>query len=301
MPTSAMEDRDHEHDLRVLRPPARARLSARQRRCGRTCCRAWRCHAAPQALAVCRRCSRRRCARCGWRSASAAASTGLAGQAQSRRRAHRLRAVRGRRRQGAERHRARWSGQHQGLRRRRAAAAAAAAGGQHRPGVRPVSRPLAEEAPPQAPAGLRCDLAELARILRPGGELRIATESRRTHAQFCCAVARARAACAGPRAGPQDWRQRPPDWPQTRYEAKALQGGPALLLFPLYTDLRQPVLRCSTRCDNFYTSCLPNAQFPPSIRALMIISTLRVGPWGPLFLFWGEPLSIPKRMWQLYS
>jgi tRNA (guanine-N7-)-methyltransferase len=25
--------------------------------------------------------------------------------------------------------------------------------------------------------------------------------------------------------GPQDWRQRPPDWPQTRYEAKAIAAG----------------------------------------------------------------------------
>jgi tRNA (guanine-N7-)-methyltransferase len=25
--------------------------------------------------------------------------------------------------------------------------------------------------------------------------------------------------------GPQDWRTRPPDWPQTRYEAKAVTAG----------------------------------------------------------------------------
>ena len=38
-------------------------------------------------------------------------------------------------------------------------------------------------------------------------------------------------------------------------------------------------------CDIFYTSCLPNVQTAPTIHSLMIISTLRVGPWGPLFLF----------------
>jgi ribosome maturation factor RimP len=33
-------------------------------------------------------------------------------------------------------------------------------------------------------------------------------------------------------------------------------------------------------------SRLQTAQNLPTIQALMIISTLRVGPWGPLFLFW---------------
>jgi tRNA (guanine-N7-)-methyltransferase len=28
-----------------------------------------------------------------------------------------------------------------------------------------------------------------------------------------------------------DWTSRPPDWPQTRYEAKAIKGPPAFLRF----------------------------------------------------------------------
>jgi len=31
--------------------------------------------------------------------------------------------------------------------------------------------------------------------------------------------------------GPQDWRQRSPDWPQTRYEAKAVAAGRRCYLF----------------------------------------------------------------------
>ena len=42
----------------------------------------------------------------------------------------------------------------------------------------------------------------------------------------------------------------------------------------------------STACGNPCTSRLQAAQFLPNIASLMIISTLRVGPWGPLFLFW---------------
>jgi tRNA (guanine-N7-)-methyltransferase len=60
----------------------------------------------------------------------------------------------------------------------------------------------------------------LARVMRPGGELRIATDigdylrtillALHAHADFAWQI-----------AGPQDWRQRRPDWPPTRYEAKA--------------------------------------------------------------------------------
>ena len=67
-------------------------------------------------------------------------------------------------------------------------------------------------------------MAELARILRPGGELRIATDigeyarvmlltlAGQPHFQWT-------AECA------DDWRRRPADWPQTRYEGKALRDG----------------------------------------------------------------------------
>jgi tRNA (guanine-N7-)-methyltransferase len=65
---------------------------------------------------------------------------------------------------------------------------------------------------------------QLARVMRPGAELRIGTDigdylrtvlrSLRGHPGFNWHV-----------QGPQDWRLRPPDWPPTRYEAKAGREG----------------------------------------------------------------------------
>jgi tRNA (guanine-N7-)-methyltransferase len=66
--------------------------------------------------------------------------------------------------------------------------------------------------------------AEIARILRPGGELRVATDV----AEYACAMldtALHNRALRWTARGPEDWRQRPPDWPQTRYEAKAIAAG----------------------------------------------------------------------------
>jgi tRNA (guanine-N7-)-methyltransferase len=71
-------------------------------------------------------------------------------------------------------------------------------------------------------------LEELARVLKPGGELRVATD----HADYATwalqhlmADERFRwtAECAA------DWRVRPLDWPATRYEQKALQAGRACI------------------------------------------------------------------------
>jgi tRNA (guanine-N7-)-methyltransferase len=67
-------------------------------------------------------------------------------------------------------------------------------------------------------------LAEIARLLRTGGELRIATDV----AEYATATLDAAQRCPDLRwtaQGPQDWRVRPPDWPQTRYEAKAIAAG----------------------------------------------------------------------------
>jgi len=65
---------------------------------------------------------------------------------------------------------------------------------------------------------------QLARVMRPGAELRIGTDigdylrtillSLRGHPGFNWHV-----------QGPLDWRVRPPDWPPTRYEAKAGREG----------------------------------------------------------------------------
>ena len=75
-------------------------------------------------------------------------------------------------------------------------------------------------------------LDRLAAIIRPGGELRLATddpdylawmlEHLTAHPDFTWLARR-----------PADWRDRPPDWPPTRYEEKARAAGraPAFLRF----------------------------------------------------------------------
>jgi tRNA (guanine-N7-)-methyltransferase len=75
-------------------------------------------------------------------------------------------------------------------------------------------------------------LGELARVLRPAGELRMATDSGDYAQWFLLAVRRQgdfrwTARTAG------DWRQRPADWPPTRYEAKALSAGRRCCYFRL--------------------------------------------------------------------
>jgi tRNA (guanine-N7-)-methyltransferase len=73
-------------------------------------------------------------------------------------------------------------------------------------------------------------LDEIARILADGGALRLASDHPvmvdgmlmhgRAHPAFVWEAERA-----------ADWRQRPADWPPTRYEAKALHGRPVFLTF----------------------------------------------------------------------
>jgi len=73
-------------------------------------------------------------------------------------------------------------------------------------------------------------LDELARVLKPGAELRFATDDKGylvwTLERLC-----AHPAFAWTAQGPGDWRQRPSDWPETRYEAKRLHGPPVFLRF----------------------------------------------------------------------
>ena len=83
-------------------------------------------------------------------------------------------------------------------------------------------------------------LDQLARTLRDDAELRLASDDpglvdwmlrlTRDHAAFLWTAARAR-----------DWRQRPADWPATRYEEKRLRGMPVFLRFR-----RRPRMRPST-------------------------------------------------------
>ena len=75
-------------------------------------------------------------------------------------------------------------------------------------------------------------LDRLAQIMQPGAELRLATDDRdylawmlehvTPHPGFVWLARR-----------PSDWRERPPDWPPTRYEEKAIAAGriPAFLRF----------------------------------------------------------------------
>jgi tRNA (guanine-N7-)-methyltransferase len=75
-------------------------------------------------------------------------------------------------------------------------------------------------------------LAEITRILRPGGELRIATDVGEYAAAMLYAALHKRE-LRWTAQGPQDWRARPPDWPQTRYEAKAAGAGRRCYFFRL--------------------------------------------------------------------
>lgn len=67
-------------------------------------------------------------------------------------------------------------------------------------------------------------LADLARVLRPGAELRLATDDADYAGAMLLAVVR-QGDYEWAASGPDDWRQRPPDWPPTRYEEKALGQG----------------------------------------------------------------------------
>ena len=73
-------------------------------------------------------------------------------------------------------------------------------------------------------------LDALARVMKPGAELRLASDD----AEYIAwtlerAMAHPDFAWTAERAA--DWKSRPQGWPQTRYEAKALHGPPAYLLF----------------------------------------------------------------------
>ncbi len=86
-------------------------------------------------------------------------------------------------------------------------------------------------------------VALLARLLKPGGELRFATDDPGY-------LAWALECLTGDRhllwqvTGPADWRERPPDWPATRYEQKARKAGrqPAFLRFRRVTALATPAI-----------------------------------------------------------
>ncbi|MDR6293726.1 MULTISPECIES: tRNA (guanine(46)-N(7))-methyltransferase TrmB [Inquilinus] len=73
-------------------------------------------------------------------------------------------------------------------------------------------------------------VADLARLLRDDGELRIATDDAPL-LDWSLERVRRNPAFTWTAQGPGDWRERPDDWPPTRYEQKALHGRPYYLRF----------------------------------------------------------------------
>jgi tRNA (guanine-N7-)-methyltransferase len=75
-------------------------------------------------------------------------------------------------------------------------------------------------------------LHEFHRILKPGGSLRFASDSGE-YVAWTLVHVRAHGGFEWLAKRPGDWRERPPDWPETRYEAKARAAGrnPVFLTF----------------------------------------------------------------------
>lgn len=73
-------------------------------------------------------------------------------------------------------------------------------------------------------------LDALARVMRDGAELRLASDHPAL-VDWMLFHARRHPAFAWAAKEPRDWRERPGDWPATRYEAKALHGRPVFLTF----------------------------------------------------------------------
>jgi tRNA (guanine-N7-)-methyltransferase len=75
-------------------------------------------------------------------------------------------------------------------------------------------------------------LAELARVMRPGAELRLATDVA-DYAHWMLLAVRDAPDWRWLAARPGDWGERPADWPPTRYEQKALAAGRRCYFFRL--------------------------------------------------------------------
>lgn len=73
---------------------------------------------------------------------------------------------------------------------------------------------------------------ETARLLEPGGELRIASDIR-DYVRWTLMHAQGAPDLEWTAERAADWKDRPSDWPQTRYETKSLKEGraPAYLIF----------------------------------------------------------------------
>ena len=67
-------------------------------------------------------------------------------------------------------------------------------------------------------------LTALARVMAPGAELRLATDID-DYARQMLLAAKHEGSFAWQARSPADWRERPADWPETRYEQKAIREG----------------------------------------------------------------------------
>ncbi len=70
----------------------------------------------------------------------------------------------------------------------------------------------------------------LARVMKPDAELRFASDDA-DYAAWTLECITAHPAFEWTATRTQDWKTRPPDWPETRYETKALHGPPAYFSF----------------------------------------------------------------------
>ncbi len=73
-------------------------------------------------------------------------------------------------------------------------------------------------------------LDQLARVLKPGAELRFATDDK-SYLPYALERLMAHPVFEWLAEGPSDWKSRPADWPPTRYETKAIKGPPTFLRF----------------------------------------------------------------------
>jgi len=73
-------------------------------------------------------------------------------------------------------------------------------------------------------------LDQLARVLKPGAELRFATDDK-SYLPYALERLMAHPDFVWLAEGPADWKTRPPNWPPTRYETKAIKGPPRFLRF----------------------------------------------------------------------
>lgn len=73
-------------------------------------------------------------------------------------------------------------------------------------------------------------LDQIARVLKPGAELRFASDDA-GYVAYALERLMAHRAFSWTARGSSDWKTRPADWPSTRYESKELHGPPVFLRF----------------------------------------------------------------------